>query len=106
MTWRRGVQILNAAGIPTFETPEQAVDTFMEMYFYSRYLELLQDTPPRLTQELSVNTRQARTFLAQCLERQGGVLTELESKAILSAYGIPVNPTVAASSAADAAAVA
>jgi len=67
-----GVQILNAAGIPTFETPEQAVDTFMEMYFYSRYLELLQDTPPRLTEELSVNTRQARTFLAQCLERQGG----------------------------------
>ena len=101
-----GIQILNAAGIPTFETPEQAVDTFMEMYVYSRHLELLQDTPPRLTQELSVNTRQARTFLAQRLERQGGVLTELESKAILSAYGIPVNPTVAASSAADAAGVA
>ncbi len=101
-----GVQILNDAGIPTFETPEQAVDTFMEMYLYSRHLELLQDTPPRLTQELSVNNRQARTFLCQCLERQGGRLTELESKAILSAYGIPVNHTVAASSAADAAAVA
>jgi acetyltransferase len=101
-----GRQILNDAGIPTFETPEQAVDTFMEMYFYSRHLELLQETPPRLTQDVSVNTRQARTFLAQCLERPGGVLTELESKAILSAYGIPVNPTVAASSAADAAAVA
>ncbi|MCK9377106.1 MAG: bifunctional acetate--CoA ligase family protein/GNAT family N-acetyltransferase [Syntrophobacterales bacterium] len=101
-----GVQILNDAGIPTFETPEQAVDTFMEMWFYTRYLELLQDTPPRLTQELSVNTRQARTFMAQCLSRQGGVLTELESKAILSAYGVPVNPTVAASSAADAVGVA
>ncbi len=47
-----GRQILNDAGIPTFETPEQAVDTFMEMYFYSRHLELLQETPPRLTQEL------------------------------------------------------
>ncbi len=63
MRWRQGCQILNDAGIPTFETPEQAVDTFMEMYFYSRHLELLQETPPRLTQELSVNTRQARTFL-------------------------------------------
>ncbi|MGA9754662.1 MAG: GNAT family N-acetyltransferase, partial [Desulfobaccales bacterium] len=92
--------------IPTFETPEQAVDTFMEMYFYSRHLQLLQETPPRLTQDVSVNTRQARTFLSQCLERQGGILTELESKAILSAYGIPVNPTVAASSGADAAKVA
>jgi acetyltransferase len=101
-----GRQILNDAGIPTFETPEQAVDTFMEMYSYSRHLDLLQETPPRQTHDVSVNTRQARTFLSQCLERQGGVLTELESKAILSAYGIPVNPTVAASSAADAAAVA
>ncbi len=101
-----GRQILNDAGIPTFETPEQAVDTFMEMYFYSRHLQLLQETPPRLTQDVSVNTQQARTFLCQCLERQGGILTELESKAILSAYGIPVNPTVAASSSADAAKVA
>ncbi|MHB9075493.1 MAG: bifunctional acetate--CoA ligase family protein/GNAT family N-acetyltransferase [Desulfobaccales bacterium] len=101
-----GVQILNDAGVPTFETPEQAVDTFMEMYFYTRHLELLQETPPRLTQDVSVNTRQARTFLCQCLERPGGVLTELESKAILSAYGIPINPTVAASSGADAASVA
>jgi acetyltransferase len=101
-----GRQVLNDAGIPTFETPEQAVDTFMETYFYSRHLELLQETPPRLTQVVNVNTRQARTFLAQCLARQGGLLTELESKAVLSAYGIPVNQTVAASSAADAAAVA
>ncbi|MGB8992418.1 MAG: bifunctional acetate--CoA ligase family protein/GNAT family N-acetyltransferase [Desulfobaccales bacterium] len=101
-----GIQILNDAGVPTFETPEQAVDTFMEMYLYSRYLELLQDTPPRLTQDVSVNSRQARTFLEQCLKRQGRVLTELESKAILSAYGIPVNPTVAASSTSDAAGVA
>jgi acetyltransferase len=101
-----GIRILNDAGIPTFETPEQAVDTFMEMCFYSRHLELLQETPPRLIHDVSVNTRQARTFLDQCLERPGGVLTELESKAILSAYGIPVNPTVAASSAADAAKVA
>jgi acetyltransferase len=101
-----GRQILNDAGIPTFETPEQAVDTFTEMYFYSRHLQLLQETPPRLTQDVSVNTQQARTFLRQCLARPGGILTELESKAILSAYGIPVNPTVAASSAADAASVA
>ena len=48
----------------------------------------------------------ARTFIDHCLARQATILTELESKAILSAYGIPVNRTVAASSAPDAAAVA
>lgn len=98
----KGIRILNDASIPTFETPETAVDTFMEMYSYSRNLELLQETPPRLPYELKVNTQQARSFIAQCLEQNERVLTEIESKAILSAYGIPVNPTVAAASAPEA----
>ena len=42
-----GVALLNETGVPTFETPEEAVDTFMEMYSYTRNLELLQETPPR-----------------------------------------------------------
>lgn len=98
-----GVKLLNDAGIPTFETPEAAVDTFMEMYYYTRRLELLQETPPRMPHQLHVNIRKARTFIDQCLAEKAKVLTELESKAILSAYGIPVNQTVAASSAPDAA---
>ena len=82
-----GVQILNAAGIPTFETPEQAVGAPSWRCMFIPVTWSSCRTPrPRQTQELSVNTRQARTFLAQRLERQGGVLTELESKAILSAY--------------------
>ena len=97
-----GIKILNDASIPTFETPEAAVDTFMEMYSYSRNLELLQETPPRLPYELKVNTKQARSFIAQCLEQKERTLTEIESKAILSTYGIPVNPTIAASSGAEA----
>ncbi len=97
-----GVQLLNAAGIPTFETPEQAVDTFMEMYFYSRHLGLLQETPPQMAQDLQINTKTARTFIDQCLDRQATILTELESKAILSAYGIPMNRTMAAASSPEA----
>ncbi|MGP8050433.1 MAG: GNAT family N-acetyltransferase [Desulfobaccales bacterium] len=93
-----GVQLLNEAGIPTFETPEKAVDTFMEMYFYSRHLDLLQETPPQMAQDLNINPQMARTYIDQCLERQATILTELESKAILSAYGIPMNRTVAAAS--------
>ncbi len=99
-----GAKILNDAGIPTFETPEEALDTFMEMYHYTRRLELLQETPPRMIQELQVNTRTARTFIDQFLAAgEAKMLTELESKAILWTYGIPTNKTVAASSAPDAA---
>jgi acetyltransferase len=101
-----GVKIFNDAGIPTFETPEQAVDTFMEMYFHSRHLLLLQETPPQMPRELQLNVRTGRTFIDHCLERQATVLTELESKAILSAYGVPVNRTVAAASAPEAVAAA
>jgi acetyltransferase len=97
-----GVQILNDAGIPTFSSPEAAVDTFMEMYSYSRNLELLQETPARQPYDIKVNTKQARTFIEECLKRREKLLPEIESKAILSAYGIPVNRTVAVSSAADA----
>ena len=88
-----GVAILNEAGVPTFETPEEAVDTFMEMYSYTRNLELLQETPPQLPSEIKVNTRQARSFIEECFSRQMLLLSEIEAKAILSAYGIPVNPT-------------
>ena len=97
-----GISILIQAGIPTFPTPEEAVDSFMQMYTYSRNLELLQETPPRLHHDLTVNSKQARTFIDECFKREVKVLTEIESKAILSAYGIPVNHTVAASSAAAA----
>ena len=93
-----GLKILNEAGIPTFETPEQAVDTYMEMYFYNRHLELIQETPPQQSSDVRINARQGRSFITQCLERGARALTELESKAILSAYGIPINPTVAAAS--------
>ncbi len=94
-----GVKILNDAGIPTYETPEEAVDTFMQMYSYTRNLELLQETPPRLPADLKVNSKQARTFVDEFFRRQTLLLTEIEAKALLSAYGIPVNPTVTASSA-------
>ncbi len=93
-----GIRILNEARIPTFATPEEAVDTFMHMYSYSRNLELLQETPPSLPHEIQVNRGQAKTFIDQCLKRRERILSEIESKAILSAYGIPVNRTVVASS--------
>ncbi len=66
-----GIRILNEARIPTLATPEDAVDTFMHMYSYSRNLELLQETPPSLPNEIQVNTGQARTFINECLKRGG-----------------------------------
>jgi acetyltransferase len=94
-----GVRILNDGGVPVYETPEQAIDTFMAMFSYTRNLELLQETPAALPHELEVNHQQAQTYIQECLKRQSHVLSEIEAKAILAAYGIPVTPTISASSA-------
>jgi len=94
-----GVRLLNDGGVAVYETPEQAVDTFMAMYSYTRNLELLQETPAQLPHELEVNHQQAQAYIQECLKRQSHVLSEIEAKAILAAYGIPVTPTISASSA-------
>ena len=94
-----GIRILNDGGIPTFHTPEDAIDTFMQMYSYTKNLALLQETPLQSPQEIQVNYKQARSFIDACLQRQLRTLSEVEAKAIFSAYGIPVNRTVSASSA-------
>ncbi len=66
-----GLKILNEAGIPTFETPEQAVDTYMEMYFYNRHLELIQETPPQQSSGCQ-NQRQAGPQLHHPVPGTGG----------------------------------
>ena len=43
--WPRGLQLLNAAGIPTYNTPEKAVRAFMHLVSYARNLEILHETP-------------------------------------------------------------
>jgi acetyltransferase len=41
------VDVLNAAGIPTYDTPERAVRAFLYMAEYTRNLEMLLEVPPK-----------------------------------------------------------
>ena len=94
----KGRDILNRAGIPTYDTPEQAVRAFLYMHEYSRNLEMLQEIPPKLSMSLLFNREEARTLVDQGLKRKNGLLTEMESKRLLAAYGIPVTYTAVATS--------
>ncbi len=85
----RARNILRKKGIPAFTTPEQAVSTFMYMWSYSRNLELLYEMPEELPVELSIPAF-LREVLQKALEEDRTVLTELESRQFLEAYGIPV----------------
>ncbi|MBW1888054.1 MAG: bifunctional acetate--CoA ligase family protein/GNAT family N-acetyltransferase, partial [Deltaproteobacteria bacterium] len=97
-----GLQILNDAGIPTYETPERAVSAFMYMYSYARNLEMLQEIPPKLPVSLEFNHSGAKAIIEETLKEGNTLLTESESKALLKAYGIPINHTEVAISPEDA----
>ncbi len=88
-----GKDILNHAGIPTYDTPERAVRAFVDLYHNAVNQRLLQEIPPQLPHTLFFDRDRAGRILKQGLRRANPVLTEFESKQVLSAYGIPVNPT-------------
>ena len=98
----KGREILNQAGIPTYETPERAIQAFMSMYSYAHNLELLQEIPPKLTHTLKFDQARAGGIIQETMRQEHLLLTEVESKELLAAYGIPVNRTEVATSAEDA----
>lgn len=104
---KNGITVLNRAGIPTFRFPEEAVSTFISMYLYKYNLELLQETPAELHSELDINSKSAAGIINKALSDNNGViLDETESKKLLKHYGIPVNRTRIARSAAESAEIA
>jgi acetyltransferase len=81
------------AGLPTFDTPRQAVQAFMHTVEYRRNQELLMETPDSLPSEFTANTAIARMVVENAISQGRTVLSEPEAKAILSAYGIPTVET-------------
>ena len=100
------VAFLNDSTIATYTSPERAVQAFAYMVRYSRNLETIKQTPPRVTQHLSFNRQTVRDIVESADLRSMSFLSECQSKEILSAYGITVNPSLPADSAAAAAAAA
>ncbi len=103
-----GEAALNSAGIPTFPYPDTAARAFTYMWRYTYNLRGLYETPT-LTQysELESASRSQVDQIIQNVRGHGRVLlTELESKQLLSLYGIPTVETRVAASADEAVGVA
>jgi len=82
-----------AKGIASFATPAEAVDGFMDIVRYARAQEELMRTPPSLPEDLGCDADAARDILAGALGQGRAMLSEVEAKRLLAAYGIPVVPT-------------
>jgi len=103
---RPGIELLNTAGIPTFDAPEPAIGAFLHMVQYRRNQELLYETPPALPEDTVPDTNRARQVFQRLRAAGRLLLTEVEAKDVLAAYGLPVVPTIACRSAYEAVAAA
>jgi acetyltransferase len=87
--------LLNQAGIPTFAYPDDAARAFHAMWRYSKNLRGLYETPTLPTDDETGAPQRAQAQQIIEAARSVGrtILTEVESKQVLSAYGIPIVET-------------
>jgi len=87
------------AGLPTYDTPEEAVDAFLWMVDYRRNQETLAQVPPSILAGSTADMPAVRSIVQSALAAGTGLLGELDAKKVLQACGIPVVTTRLASSA-------
>jgi acetyltransferase len=98
----RGARTLFAArGIASFATPAEAIDGFTQLVRYARAQEELTRTPPSMPEDLRLKTEAAGATIAAALAAGRSTLSEVEAKALLACYGLPVVPTEVGSSPAE-----
>ena len=89
-TVEAGREIFQAAAVPCYNTPEEAVRTYMGMYRYARNLELLYETPAELPIDMAPPKHNLQAMLRRVAASGRSVLTEEESKRFITTYGFPV----------------
>ena len=95
-------RIFNANNIPTYQTPEDAIKTYMYMCQYKRNLELLYETPEELPFDSAPPKRPIMNIFRQAAMEDRETLTEDEAKRLLDYYNFPVVRTQIAKSAEEA----
>ncbi len=79
------------AAIPTYVSPEKAINAFMHMVDYQRVQALLQETPPSLPFTTTPDIRaRCRTLIKEAKAEGRESLAHSETAQVLKAYGIPV----------------
>lgn len=81
------------AGIPNYDSPEDAVNAFLQIINYRRNQASLMETPTTAPADFTPNTTSARRVISQVIAAGRDLLTEPEAKAVLAAYQIPIVET-------------
>jgi acetyltransferase len=93
-----GTRILNTTTIPTFNYPDTAARAFMYMWRNNYNLKGIYETPAESDDAGFLSDREIATAVIDRVRNSGRtILSEFESKQLLTAYGIPTTPTHIAS---------
>ncbi|MDX1375641.1 MAG: bifunctional acetate--CoA ligase family protein/GNAT family N-acetyltransferase [Burkholderiales bacterium] len=93
-------------GVPTFRTPDPAIDMFAHVSAFYRNQRILLQTPGPLAYEARPDVDNARLVIEAALAEHRTVLSETESKAVLAAFHVPIARAVVTRSANEAMVVA
>ncbi len=91
-----GRKALAKAGIPTFRIPDTAVELYNHISTYYWNQKLLLQTPETVSHLAPQETEGAKLLIEAVLQEHRKVLSEMESKAVLHAFSIPVAQTMVA----------
>ena len=86
-------QIFRDAGVPDYNTPEEAVRAFSFLRTYRLNQEALLQTPPAHSARRPADLPRIRQIVKDVLTSGRELLTEPEAKALLDAAGVPVVAT-------------
>ena len=81
------------AGIPSHDTPEQAVAAFLQLADFHCHQALLTQTPDSVPREFTPDRAAARRIIDDALADGQSLLSESQAKNLLAAYGVPVVAT-------------
>ncbi|MBX7167987.1 MAG: GNAT family N-acetyltransferase [Pirellulales bacterium] len=101
-----GSRLLAAAGVPTYETPEQAIRAFQYLVSYGRNLRVLHETPREIALPFRLAQPQRDQQAAEICAANLDAFSAADAKALLSLYEIPVAAAQEATSRAEAQALA
>lgn len=93
-SWVGGVEagagraILNTARLPTYDTPEEAVQAFMQMARYHGNQQALMETPLSMPQEFDPDRARVRAIIDGAAAAGREWLSLPDALAVLAAYGI------------------
>ncbi len=87
--------LLNKNNVPTYDTPEEAVESYMYLYRYARNLELLFQTPEERQVVYNIEKQEKlEKIIKKAKEEKRTILNESEAKEFLETYEIKTTKTI------------